>query len=703
MATTFRHTLTFSRPHLTLSLGLIVALTGLIPIIGIGQTTVASAADGSCATATNFARPTSLGSVYEVPASIDATGETDVSGALQDFLVTTVQSGTPEAPSVVRFAPGGTYRSDYSLVLGKRSSGGVSGVTWPALTPFTLHDIIIDLNGSSLVQRSSALTDTTGVADPRKRWGVPIIFTGGASGIEITNGTLWGANSNSVYSATREPWAGVTVAGNGTGIAERIWLHDLTIRNVWGDFAYVAGRAHGVRGVVIEDNIMRGAGRQGIVVNGGDNVTLRRNDITNVDRFIFDSEPSATAGWTNLFISGNTGGGGGLGYFQYAAPTAAAGSRLAIVGNTISTGNFRIRVSGSQNIVRECLLIAYNRNAGTHPFQSSLAWPQLIGVGAWSNVTVRMNADLVVPEKGILAVDVSKATDTNVGANCFFGAIDNTCLTPDTMPPSAPVPSLTALGAGALSLTWPAVTDDRGVSRYRVYRDGALVGTGTETTFSETRLSPQTTYLYEVVALDTTGNLSASGQLSVVTLADITAPSAPGSPTATVSAPDTVRLAWAAASDDVKVVGYQVTQDGVLIGTPSYLSRTVTGLTPQRSYIFTVKAVDGSGNLSSPVTMTATTPADVTPPSAVPIVSATGVTLGTITVRWAAASDDVKIASYLVYQDFGASPVASVTAGVRSATVRGLVSGRSYGYTVVAIDTSGNRGPAGIPVVTTAP
>jgi glucose/arabinose dehydrogenase len=63
-------------------------------------------------------------------------------------------------------------------------------------------------------------------------------------------------------------------------------------------------------------------------------------------------------------------------------------------------------------------------------------------------------------------------------------------------------------------VSWTASTDASGISGYRVFRDGGAtpVGTVTATTFTDTGLTPATTYSYTVVAADAaaTPNLSAA-------------------------------------------------------------------------------------------------------------------------------------------------------------------------------------------------
>src|SRR5262249_26455068 len=71
-------------------------------------------------------------------------------------------------------------------------------------------------------------------------------------------------------------------------------------------------------------------------------------------------------------------------------------------------------------------------------------------------------------------------------------------------------------------LTWTASTDKVGVAGYRILRGGAQVGTSATTTYTDTGLSPSTTYTYTVVAYDAANNASAPSQGLSVTTAGVT-------------------------------------------------------------------------------------------------------------------------------------------------------------------------------------
>ncbi|SHG49448.1 glycoside hydrolase family 18 chitinase [Streptoalloteichus hindustanus] len=90
---------------------------------------------------------------------------------------------------------------------------------------------------------------------------------------------------------------------------------------------------------------------------------------------------------------------------------------------------------------------------------------------------------------------------------------------------------------------------------------------------------------------------------------DTEAPTAPGNLRGAGATGTSVDLAWDAATDNVKVTGYDVYQGGTRVGGTALTSHTVTGLSPKTAYTFTVRARDAAGNVSpdsKPVTVSTT-------------------------------------------------------------------------------------------------
>ncbi|MGB2570756.1 glycoside hydrolase family 9 protein [Micromonospora citrea] len=196
---------------------------------------------------------------------------------------------------------------------------------------------------------------------------------------------------------------------------------------------------------------------------------------------------------------------------------------------------------------------------------------------------------------------------------------------------------------------------------------------------------------------------------------DTTAPTTPGTPVASAVTSTGLTLTWPASTDagGSGLAGYEVTQaqvgsDALLLLPASTNSLAVTGLTPERTYQFSVRARDGAGNRStaSP-TVSVTTPAapapDTTAPTAPGTPTASAVTATGLTLSWPAATDNVGVTGYRVYREAGATDTLVGSPTTTTLALTGLTPATTYTHYVVAVDAAGNTSVASAPVtVTTA-
>lgn len=277
----------------------------------------------------------------------------------------------------------------------------------------------------------------------------------------------------------------------------------------------------------------------------------------------------------------------------------------------------------------------------------------------------------------------------------------------DTTAPSAPI-NLAASGTTdtTTNLSWTASTDNVAVTGYNVYNGASLITTVAGTTFNVTGLTASTAYTFTVKAKDAAGNLSAvSNNTSITTLptpADTTVPTTPTNLTASGTTDITTNLSWTASTDNVGVTGYNVYNGANLITTVAGTTYAVTGLSPSTAYTFTVRAKDAATNLSDPsneanITTLAT---DTTPPSAPTALTASGTTATSTNLSWTAATDNVAVTGYNVYNDVN---LVNTVAGT-SYTVNGLSPSTAYTFTVKAKDAKDNLSEASnsVSITTTA-
>lgn len=192
----------------------------------------------------------------------------------------------------------------------------------------------------------------------------------------------------------------------------------------------------------------------------------------------------------------------------------------------------------------------------------------------------------------------------------------------DTTPPTTPTnPSGTAISSSQINLSWTASTDNVAVLSYRITRNGSVLSASpSRPTYSDTALTPGTTYTYSIAARDTSGNVSAESTSIQVTTPpatnDTEAPTTPGNLRTTSIAATQVGLTWNASTDNVGIAGYNVYRDGSTqpLAQPTTTSFTDTTVSANTSYSYTVAARDAAGNTSAQSTaLTITTTANPPP------------------------------------------------------------------------------------------
>jgi chitinase len=161
-----------------------------------------------------------------------------------------------------------------------------------------------------------------------------------------------------------------------------------------------------------------------------------------------------------------------------------------------------------------------------------------------------------------------------------------------------------------LAWTVPSEGTSCTLTGYEVYQGGtatAAVAAGT-TTYTASGLTAGTTYSFDIAATNSNG-VTDSNTLSVTTTGTnpcTAAPAAPTGLTGSSSSSTTVALSWTAStvSSGCTVTGYTIT-GGPSSVTSTGTSATISGLTPNTSYTFTVTATDshGTSSASSAVTV----------------------------------------------------------------------------------------------------
>jgi chitodextrinase len=246
--------------------------------------------------------------------------------------------------------------------------------------------------------------------------------------------------------------------------------------------------------------------------------------------------------------------------------------------------------------------------SGTGTMTMGLSWTAATDNVGVAGYRVSRNGSQVATTTGTSWNDSGLTPATTYGysvvaydaaGNVSAAAVASGTTAADTQAPSAPT-NLVAQAASATSasLSWSAASDNVGVAGYKVLRDGTQVATLSGTSWTDGGLTAGGSYQYAVEAYDAAGNVGGPATAAVTLSAGDTV--APTSPilTVTVNSRRQTKASWTASTDNVKVAGYRVYQNGVLVATTTRRSWSPTRVSGTFTYY--VVAFDAAGNVSLP-------------------------------------------------------------------------------------------------------
>lgn len=302
--------------------------------------------------------PPTRAQVVTIPASIDATGRTDVSQAFAAF-VASVPDG-----SRIELASGGQYRMESTWFVRDR------------------HDLTIDGNGAKIFATTPGTRGRSHVSVQR------------GSGLVFENLRVQGANpaagrdSDAAYQPDKEAQHGFDVQGT-----QHVQLIGVTVTDVYGDFVCITKIYGGpwADDVRITNSTFARNGRQGITIAAARNVVIEHNTLSDMRRSTFDLEPGRTDGWgaDNVSIRDNTIGSGRLNF------VAAAGrgplDNITVEGNHLKGQALQIYVIDKDGGMRRNWKVLNNVS------DVSFATPNQAAMQFWrvNGLTVRGNRQVM--------------------------------------------------------------------------------------------------------------------------------------------------------------------------------------------------------------------------------------------------------------------------------------------------------------------
>ncbi len=250
--------------------------------------------------------PTSNAAGHSVPSSIDATGATDVTAALNTWI-----ASVPNGSTIV-FPAGARYRLSQGVQM-----AGRSGLTFEG-------------SGATLIASGPGTNQLSSLFVIGHAYGKS--WSGGDRNITIRGFTLIGNSPTPGVFSGGENQHGIEVEG-----ATGVLVEGVTFRALYGDAIKIGDASSGV---TFRNSTVETTGRNGVTVTSGSNILVERVAVQRAGYCTFDIEPNtASESATGITIRDNTAGSWGNAFF------AAEGSHTGatIDGITVS----RNQISGS--------------------------------------------------------------------------------------------------------------------------------------------------------------------------------------------------------------------------------------------------------------------------------------------------------------------------------------------------------------------
>jgi hypothetical protein len=171
--------------------------------------------------------------------------------------------------------------------------------------------------------------------------------------------------------------------------------------------------------------------------------------------------------------------------------------------------------------------------------------------------------------------------------------------------------------------------------------------------------------------------------------ADTAAPTAPTNLAADAPNATTANLLWSASADNTGIAGYKIYRDGAEIDTSSVTNYSDTSVVGGTTYNYTVKAYDGSGNLSAASNIATVKTPTATGGLNISSYFADKINYNDATINWTTNAPSSAVIYYGRTTSLGSSASYNSLSTNHSLKLTGLWDGYVYYYKIVAKNSTG--------------
>lgn len=229
-------------------------------------------------------------------------------------------------------------------------------------------------------------------------------------------------------------------------------------------------------------------------------------------------------------------------------------------------------------------------------------------------------------------------------------------------------------------LTWEPPVDSSYLVDYEITCPGRDPVRTADLEYTATGLMPDLNYLFQVQPKRSQGGAASPASISIITR-DRVPPTRPQGLKLRPTSPGKVMISWCASQDNVGTSRYEIRRNAEP-WKPHYANEYATAEL-EATETFEVRAIDASGNYSVTALLRGK---DETAPTQPTELQATEITHASVTLEWAASSDDSRDVFYEISCDDTPIDIVSDTRAV----VTDLTAMRTYFFKVRARDATGN-------------